>query len=100
MAKFYSEKEWLSNSQDSRNPWSSSSTYIDVGSLRKVIYLAEQTGEIKAQGEARQDGEKSISKSQSLRLIEQIEILGNLESQLYKVKFTNDCKFVIAWLCE
>ena len=46
MAKFYSEKEWLSNSQESRNPWSTSSTYIDVGSLGKVIYLAKQTGEI------------------------------------------------------
>ena len=46
MAKFNSEKEWLSNSQESRNPWSASSTYIDVGSLGKVIYLAEQTREI------------------------------------------------------
>ena len=46
MAKFYSENEWLSNSQESKNPWSTSSTYIDVGSLGKVIYLAEQTREI------------------------------------------------------
>ncbi len=46
MAKFYNEKEWLSNSQESRNPWSTSCTYIDVGSLGKVIYLAERSGQL------------------------------------------------------
>ena len=46
MAKFYNEKEWLSNSQESRNPWSASCTYIDVGSLGKVIYLAERSGQL------------------------------------------------------
>ena len=46
MAKFYSDKEWLSHSQESRNPWSTSATYLDVGSLGKAILLAEQTGHL------------------------------------------------------
>ena len=45
MEKF-SEREWLNSSQESRNPWSSSSTYINVGSLGKIVSLAQRTGQI------------------------------------------------------
>ena len=44
MAKFYFEKDRSRNSQESRNPWSTSSTYIDVGCFRNLISLTERSG--------------------------------------------------------
>ena len=44
MAKFYFEKDRSRNSQESRNPWSTSSTYIDVGCFGNLISLTERSG--------------------------------------------------------
>ncbi|XP_028395585.1 AUGMIN subunit 2-like [Dendronephthya gigantea] len=86
MAKVHSEEDWFNNSQESRNPWSTSSSYIDLGSLGKVISLAERTNQLKGKADQDKIREKAKTTSSSIKLIEQLEKLAKLETELYKVK--------------
>ncbi|XP_046854827.1 AUGMIN subunit 2-like [Xenia sp. Carnegie-2017] len=75
--------------KDSKNPWSTFSPYIDVGSLEKVLTLARKKGQLPQElGEDRYNEIKKRVRetSKSVQLIEQLENLSSLQTSLSKVK--------------